>query len=107
MPALPPRRSILRALGAAALGGGALALPGPAAAFHVIPEDEAGALLEGGCGATAYHQRLIDEAVRAAGVTLTDDERAALLARLACPTCSCPLGLFDDPPGGPLGELRF
>lgn len=97
------RRHILRALGAAIAGGAAATLSGPAAAFRVIPADDMKGVLDEGCGATAYHRRLIDEAVQASGVTLSDEQRTALLAQLSCPTCRCPLAAFDNPAAG----LRF
>ncbi|PWC71744.1 hypothetical protein [Azospirillum sp. TSH58] len=77
----PRRRHILRALAAVAVGGGAATLSGPAAAFRVIPNDDLKGVLDEGCGATAYHRRMIDEAVQAAGVSLTEEQRNTLLSQ--------------------------
>ncbi|AWK88529.1 hypothetical protein DEW08_19085 [Azospirillum thermophilum] len=97
----------MRGFGALAIGGtvgGTVAgLPGPAAALQMLPTDDMRGALDQGCGATAYHRRLIDEAVRVAGAGLTAEERSALLARLSCPTCHCPLNLI----GGPAGDGGF
>lgn len=101
MPPVIQRRHIVRGLSALSLAAVATTPSGPAAAFRLLSPGEAKGLLDEGCGATAYHRRLIDEAVRAAGLTLTDREREVLLARLSCPTCRCPLGMFDDPVTGP------
>lgn len=97
------RRHILRALAAVAVGGGAATLSGPAAAFRVIPNDDLKGVLDEGCGATAYHRRMIDEAVQAADVSLTDEQRTKLLSQLSCPTCRCPLDQIANPAAG----LRF
>ncbi|MFC5356593.1 hypothetical protein [Azospirillum himalayense] len=99
----PQRRHILRALAAVAVGGGAATLSGPAAAFRVIPNDDLKGVLDEGCCATAYHRRMIDEAVQAAGVSLTEEQRNTLLSQMSCPTCRCPLNQIDNPAAG----LRF
>lgn len=94
------RRQILRSLGAGALGVATAAISSPASAFRAFSSDEMKGVLDQGCGATAYHRQIVDEAVRAAGVTLSQGERDALLARLSCPTCRCPLNLLDNPGTG-------
>lgn len=93
------RRRFLRSFGVLAIGGTAAGLAGPASALQVLPTDDMKGVLDQGCGATAYHRRLIDEAVRVAGADLTAEERSALLARLSCPTCHCPLNLIESPAG--------
>ena len=89
------RRGALKAFGLLAIGSG-LGLAGvlaarPAAAVTALASRDYGAVLDQGCGANAYHRRMLDEAAAKLGVELTEEQRTAVLATVACPTCGCPL----------------
>ena len=97
------RRRVLRTIGILAAGGAGALVAGPAAALRVVASEDMQAVLDEGCGATAYHLRQIDEVVKSLGLSVTKEQRAQLLAGLTCPTCQCPLAAFDNP----TGDLRF
>lgn len=95
------RRRLLTALGLAAAGSGVALAARPAQAFRVLPGDDYARVIESSCGATAEHRRLLDEASRALGVQLSDQQSASVLAQLKCPYCGCPLvATLDCAPTG-------
>jgi hypothetical protein len=95
-PSATTRRRILLA-GAAVLSGvGAAGLRSrPAAAAFAQQEmsPEVEKLYLTGCSVAdgPTHQRIIEEARTRLAGTATDDEIRAVLARLTCPFCNCPV----------------
>ena len=85
------RRSALKTLGLLAIGSGLGLAARSAAAVTARDSRDYGAVLDQGCGANAYHRRMLDEAAAKLGVELTEEQRTAVLATVACPTCGCPL----------------
>lgn len=85
------RRGALRAFGALLAGATAAGMARPAAAFRVLDGKDLRAVLDEGCGATAYHRRVLEETAAALGTDLTAEQRRAALASLPCPTCGCNL----------------
>ncbi|MGQ9365706.1 hypothetical protein [Azospirillum sp. ST 5-10] len=81
------RRAVLRGIVLLAAAGAATARP--AAAMRPLAVEDYRAVLDEGCGATAYHRRQFDEAAARLGVALSAEQRAAILARQLCPTCGC------------------
>ncbi len=82
------RRSLLGWLGLGALGA---AVAQPAAAFQVLPPGDYATRVETGCGNSAYHRRLLENAEIRLGVTLSEPQMTEALAALRCPACGCPL----------------
>ena len=92
------RRRILLA-GAAVLSGGvgaaAMLRSRPAAAAFSQQEmsPEVRKLYLAGCNAAdgTTHQRIVEETRARLGGTATEDEIRAVLARMTCPICGCPV----------------
>lgn len=85
------RRGALRAFGALVAGAAAAGLARPAQAFRVLDGNDLRAVLDEGCGATAYHRRVLAETAATLGTELTPERRRAVLAAMPCPTCGCNL----------------
>lgn len=85
------RRGALRAFGALIAGAAAAGLARPAAAFRVVDGNDLRAVLDEGCGSTAYHRRALADAAAGLGTDLTPEQRRMVLASLPCPTCGCNL----------------
>ncbi|OIQ94787.1 hypothetical protein GALL_232430 [mine drainage metagenome] len=90
------RRRLMTVLAGSALGVGAsLASTQPAMAFSQdITTVRLRALHQNACGATASHRELVEEVNQTLG-DMPLQERQAVIAKLTCPICGCPLaGLF-------------
>ncbi len=90
------RRRLMTVLAGSALGVGAgLATTQPAQAFSPdITTVRLRALHQNACGATASHRELVDEVNQTLG-DMPMQEKQAIIAKLTCPICGCPLaGLF-------------
>lgn len=85
------RRGFLRLAAALAAGGAGVSVAGPALALQARPLSDYGAVLEGACGATREHARLVREAEQALGLTAGDPRMQAVLRGMTCPSCGCAL----------------
>lgn len=88
------RRRLMTALAGSGLALGASS--SPAFAFtEESPTARLMALHANACGATASHEELVHEVEQTLGPNVSDQEKRAVIAKLTCPICGCPLaGLF-------------
>jgi hypothetical protein len=86
------RRRVLQGLGAALLGGTALAITSRSArAFQTLPYDDYSRLIDRSCGPNSQHEKLIDAILADRHLRRTDPEAQVILAQTRCPICGCPL----------------
>jgi len=89
------RRRLFAALAGSGLtfSGFALGMARPALAFSEDqPTVKLQTLHDNACGATASHKELVAEVEKTLGDRYSAAEKQAVVAKLSCPVCGCPLG---------------